>query len=88
MQKEKKWDDVGYVIASSYRSKVLHDLETPKTPSHLSKNLNINKTHISRALSELEAKDLIECLTPKVKKGKLYVISSKGKRILKETQSI
>jgi predicted transcriptional regulator len=88
MQKGSDWNDVGYVIASSYRAKVLRDLETPKTPSHLSKNLNINKTHISRALAELEAKELVECLTPKVKKGKLYVISPRGKRILKETQSI
>lgn len=84
MNKETKWEDVSFVISSNYRKKVLSSLETPKTPTQLSKEVNINKTHISRALSELEERKMVQCLTPKSKKGKLYVITKAGKEALKE----
>jgi predicted transcriptional regulator len=80
-----KWDDVSYLISSSYRKKVLKDLDKPKTPSLLSKELNINKTHISRTLSELEVKKMIQCLTPKMNKGKLYLITDYGKGVLNKS---
>ena len=84
MEKVTKWDDVSYLISSSYRKRIMEKLESPKSPSKLSKELNINKTHISRALSELEKKNMIKCLTPNMTKGKLYVISYYGKEILEE----
>lgn len=65
--------------------KILKNLENPKIPSKLSKELNINKAHISRALKELESRKIVKCLTPHSNKGKLYVISDYGRRILKET---
>ena len=79
-----KWEDVSYVLASDYRKKVLSSLETPKTPSKIGKEININIAHISRALSELEKKEMIKCLTPNSTKGKLYIILDYGKEILKE----
>ncbi len=86
MKKGTKWDDIGFVISSNYRKKVLKALDTEKQPSELSKELNINKTHISRTLNELESKGMIKCLNPNLKKGKLYVISDYGKEILKEVK--
>ena len=71
MNKETIWKDVSFIISSEYRKKVLEKLETPKTPSNLSKEININISHVSRALSELESKKMIECLTPESNKGKL-----------------
>jgi len=84
MKKGTNWDDIGFVISSNYRKKVLKALDTEKQPSELSKELNINKTHISRTLNELESKEMIKCLNPNLKKGKLYVISDYGRKILKE----
>ena len=62
MKEVTKWDDVSFVISSSYRVKVLESLSKPKTPSKLSKESGINKTHISRALSELENKKMVGLL--------------------------
>ncbi len=82
MNKVTKWEDVSFIISSSYRLKVSKSLNTPKNPSKLSKELNINKTHISRALSELEKRKMIKCLTPEAKKGKIYQSTEYGKKIL------
>jgi len=85
MKKVTKWEDSSFVISSTYRKKVLKRLENPTTPSKLSKELEINKTHISRTLSELESKQLIKCLTPDSKKGRIYKITEYGKEILEKT---
>jgi len=88
MKKVTRWDLVSFVIASSYRKKVLSALSTPKTPSAISKEISINKTHISRALAELEDKGLIKCLTPNSKKGKIYSIQDLGKETLTEVNKL
>lgn len=88
MEKVTKWEDVSFVISSEYRFKVLKKLDAPKTPSKISKEIEINKTHISRALSELESKNIVKCLTPDAKKGKLFIISDYGKKILEEATKV
>jgi len=88
MKKVTKWDLVSFVLASSYRKNVLSALTTPKTPSSISKEININKTHVSRALAELEDKGLIKCLTPEAKKGKIYTIQELGKETLAEVNKL
>ena len=87
MEKVTIWDDVSFIISSDYRKKVLQELNNPKTPSNLSLSLNINKTHISRALGELSNKNLVKCLTPASKKGRLYIISEYGEKVLKKVIS-
>jgi len=88
MKKVTNWENVSFTIASDYRKKILTNLENPKIPSNLSKELNINKAHISRALKELEGKNMIKCLTPDSNKGKLYIISGYGKSILKKIKKL
>ena len=88
MNRVTKWEDVSYIFSSSYRKRVLEKLDSPKMPSALSKELNINKTHISRSLSELQKKKMITCLTPNSSKARLYVITDYGKEILKEVNKL
>ena len=88
MNKVTKWQDVSFIVSSNYRKKVLESLENPKTPSKISKELNINIAHISRALNELMDKKLVECLTPNSNKGKLFVITKRGKEILEESKKL
>lgn len=82
MQKVTKWENISFIISSNYRKKILNSLQNPKTPSTISKEIKINKTHVSRGIKELISKKLIKCLTPKVKKGKIFVITDYGKYIL------
>ena len=76
------WGDVSYVIASKTRKAILLRLETPRTPTFLAKDLSINLANVSRALTELEGKDIVICLTPKQKVGKIYSLTKKGKDIV------
>ena len=78
------WELVGKIKASSYRLKVLNALkEREKIPTELSKELNIKISHISRALSELEGLELVECLNPELRKGKIYSVTKKGREVVR-----
>lgn len=76
------WRDVSYVIASKTRKAVVLKLESPRTPTFLAKDLNINLANVSRALAELEDKGIVGCLTPKQRVGKIYSLTRKGKDVL------
>ena len=76
------WNDVSYVIASKTRKSIVLKLETPRTPTFLAKDLNLNLANISRALTELEDKGIVVCLTPKQKVGKIYSLTRKGKDVV------
>ena len=88
MNKETIWQDVSFIISSEYRKKVLEKVETPKMPSQISKDIDINIAHVSRALTELESKKLVVCLTPESNKGKIYSITEYGKRVLSRSKEI
>ncbi len=76
------WQDVSYVIASKTRKAIILMLETPRTPTFLAKELNVNLANISRSLTELEKTGTIVCLTPKQRVGKIYSLTKKGSEVI------
>lgn len=74
------WDVVGYVISSDHRTKVLGRLaEGPATPTQIATDVDLSVTHVSRALSSLRDRDLVELLVPEDRrKGRVYGITSGG----------
>ena len=76
------WDEISYVIASKTRKSIVVKLDTPRTPTFLAKDLSINLANVSRALTELEERNVVVCLTPKQKVGRIYSLTKKGKDIL------
>jgi len=54
----------------------------PTTPSSLVKETNLRIEHVSRALHSLEKHEMVECLTPEAKRGRLYKLTEKGKKAL------
>ena len=83
-----KWNEISYVLASQYRKNVLNELDKGKTPSMLAKSLNVNLSHVSRALKELSVKGLVKCLTPKVRKGKIFKRTKQGDALIKRMEKI
>ena len=68
----------GYVLASNYRKKVLLALkEKALTPNVISEKTGIYPTHVSTTLTQLSKMSIVVCLTPKLKKGKLYDLQKK-----------
>lgn len=79
-----KWVLFGKVSSSSYRKKILLKLsEGVKTPKLLSRETGIKFSHISVVLKELKDLKLIKCLTPELRKGRMYGITKLGKDTLK-----
>lgn len=77
------WDEVSYVISSSYRVKVLQRLaESPATPSRIAEETDCPIAHISRALRGLRERELVDLLVSEdQQKGRVYGITERGERI-------
>ena len=79
--------EISYVQISKYREKVMKSLEGEvKIPSQIAKDSDIRVNHISKVLAELKAHELIECINPEVRKGRLYRHTDKGEIIVKNLE--
>ena len=78
-------DKLKYVNNSSYRVRVLRSLgEDVKMPTEIANDSGILPNHISNVLRQLRENDIVECINPEVKKGRLYRLSDDGLKVLKE----
>jgi predicted transcriptional regulator len=77
---------VKYVNNSSYRVNVMKDLSDGevKMPKDIAKDCNILPNHISNVLTQLREKELLECINPEYKKGRLYRLTDDGKNMIKD----
>ena len=78
-----KWNIHSTILASKYKQKILHYLKNgPSTPHLISSSLDLSASHTSTTLKQLIGMDLISCLTPDRRKGKLFGLTPKGKTYL------
>ena len=76
--------EISYVKISQYRTKVMKSLDGDvKIPTVIAKDSEIRPNHISKVLAELKAHELVECINPEVRKGRLYRLTGKGDEIVK-----
>jgi DNA-binding MarR family transcriptional regulator len=77
------WDEVGYVISSTYRVKVLQRLaDSPAPTSKIAEDTGCANSHVSRALNDLRERELVDLLVPESrKKGRIYGITDRGREI-------
>lgn len=80
------YDLVSFVVRSKVRLSILNKLDKPITPTKLASLLKNHRPTISRSLLEMTKKGLVECLTPKEKIGRLYLITKKGRIVLKKIE--
>lgn len=74
---------IEYIEKSQYRSKVLKTLvNDAKMPSQISRDTGIIQNHISNTLRQLKDHDLVECINPEVRKGRLYRLTDAGEEIV------
>ena len=73
-----------FVISAPNRKKVIIALDREKTPKELAKELRKQDANISRALRELTNEEIIKCLTPEKKRGRIYVLTKIGAEIRKK----
>ena len=76
--------EISYVKISTYRTKAMKALEDEvKIPSAIAKDSGIRTNHISKVLGELKEHELVECINPEVRKGRLYRLTDKGEEVVK-----
>ncbi|MBI5636123.1 ArsR family transcriptional regulator [Candidatus Micrarchaeota archaeon] len=82
------WTKYGFVKASKYRTKIAEALAiSPNTPSQIALETKLFKTHISTVLKELVNEKIVECLTPNLRRGKIYGLTQTGKTIVVAIQN-
>ncbi len=76
--------EISYVKISTYRTKVMKSLDDEvKIPSQIAKDSDILQNHISAVLKQLKEHELVECINPEVRKGRLYRLTDEGEEIIK-----
>jgi len=79
--------EISYVKISTYRTKVMKSLEDEvKIPTQIARDADIRPNHISKVLAELKAHELVECINPEVRKGRLYRHTDKGVDVVKNIE--
>ena len=74
---------VRFVNKSSYRVRVLKSIgQSAKMPKEIAHDSEILPNHISNVLRQLREKDIVECINPEVRKGRLYRLSEQGLDVL------
>ncbi len=72
-----------YVQISKYREKTLKSIgDEVKIPTNIAKDSGIRTNHISKVLSELKSKEIVECINEEARKGRLYRLTDTGKDVL------
>ena len=80
--------EISYVKISKYRTKAIKSLEGEvKIPSQIARDSGIRTNHISKVLGELKDHELVECINPEVRKGRLYRLTDKGDELVKNIKS-
>jgi DNA-binding MarR family transcriptional regulator len=78
-----EWDEIGFVISSTYRISVLQRLaDSPAPPSTISDDTGCAVSHVSRALNDLRERGLVDLLVPESrKKGRIYGVTDHGREV-------
>ena len=72
-----------FVQISKYREKTLKSIgDEVKIPTNIAKDSGIRTNHISKVLSELKSKEMVECINEEARKGRLYRLTDTGKDVL------
>ena len=74
--------EISYVNISKYRTKVMKTLDG-EIPTAIARDSGIRTNHVSKVLSELKAHELIECINPEARKGRLYRLTDRGDDLVK-----
>ena len=75
--------EMSYVQISKYREKTLKSIgDEVKIPTNIAKDSGIRTNHISKVLSELKNKEIVECINEEARKGRLYRLTDTGKEVL------
>ena len=74
---------LSFVKRSKRRVQILRELSRPTIPTSIADAVGVSVSHVSRTLREFEEHGIAVCRTPEAKTGRIYELTSKGRKILK-----
>ncbi len=79
---------ISFLMRGKRRIRVLRALnnDKPKIPKQIAEECKISLSNVSNSLAELLDKGLVKCINPKDKFYRFYIITNKGRLILKEIE--
>ena len=81
--KNNNWELLGWIKVSPIRKNILASLAmAPQLPSELAKQYGVSFPVITKNLNLLVEKGIIICLSPNLKKGRIYALTEMGKKLL------
>ena len=79
------WNLLGFIKASQYRKIIILILDRGnKTPKEISDSTKYPISHVSQTLKILREREILICLTPELRKGKIYSLTELGKSMARE----
>jgi DNA-binding MarR family transcriptional regulator len=81
-QEKTDYESLGFILASSYRTNIVLTLGSHvATPKQMANVTNLRIGHVSNVLKSLVDRELIECVNAEAKRGRIYRLTPKGKRV-------
>jgi DNA-binding MarR family transcriptional regulator len=77
---------LGKILAAPNKKKIMYSLSIPLTPKEITKKTDLNFPTVSKNIKDLEDLGLLSIQNKDLKKGKVVIINSKGKELLKDLE--
>lgn len=77
-----------WLMSGSRRLKIFKTLETPKIPKFIQQETKLPFSNVSEGLTILMNKNLVECINPEDKVGRMYKLTELGEKVMEEIKKI
>ena len=72
---------LSWIVKGKLRREIIIHIDGPETPTAIAKKSGYSLNNTSRVLNDFNKKGIAECINPKEKTGRLYVLKPAGKVI-------
>lgn len=70
-----------WIVKGKQRTAILKVMDKPKTPKQISEQTELKFSNVSDVLRKMSKEGIALCLNPEEKTGRLYTLTSKGKKL-------
>lgn len=76
-----------WVLASENRIEIMRALDEKQLkPTTIAEKTGIHSSNVSNYLKSLVEQDLVECISPERKKGRIYQLTAEGQEIIDKVE--
>jgi predicted transcriptional regulator len=80
-------EDYAWIVRGKQRRKIIKTMNKEKIPTQIKEEANLSLNNVSDVLRAFKKRKIAKCLNPKMKTGRLYKLTPKGRRIREMLES-